>query len=38
MALTLHVLLQRAGFRRLWALGWVVLIVINMSLYLSSVL
>lgn len=38
MALTLHFLLQRAGFRRLWALGWVVLIVINMSLYLSSVL
>ena len=38
MAVTLHFLLQRAGFRRLWTLSWVVLIVINMSLYLSSVL
>ena len=38
MAVTLHVLLQRAGFRWLWTLSWVILIVINMSLYLSSVL
>ena len=38
MAITLHVLLQRDGFRWLWTLSWVVLIVINMSLYLSSVL
>ena len=38
MAVTLHLLLRRAGFRRLWTLSWVVLIVINMSLYLSSVL
>src|SRR6185369_16594254 len=37
MAITLHVLLRRDGFRRLWMLSWVVLIVINMSLYLSSV-
>jgi len=37
MAVTLHLLLRRAGFRRLWTLSWVVLIVINMSLYLSSV-
>ena len=38
MATMLHFLLRRAGFRRLWTLSWVVLIVINMSLYLSSVL
>jgi hypothetical protein len=38
MAVTLHLLLQRAGFRRLWTVSWAVLIVINMSLYLSSVL
>ena len=38
MAITLHVLLRRDGFRWLWTLSWVVLIVINMSLYLSSVL
>ena len=38
MAITLHVLLRRDGFRRQWILSWVVLIVINMSLYLSSVL
>jgi len=38
MALTLHLLLQRVGFRWLWTLSWVVLIVINMSLYLSAVL
>ena len=38
MAVTLHVLLRRDGFRRQWTLSWVVLIVINMSLYLSSVL
>ena len=38
MAITLHVLLRRDGFRWQWALSWVVLIVINMSLYLSSVL
>src|SRR5215211_4591138 len=38
MAVTLHLLLRRAGFRWLWTLSWVVLIVINMSLYLSSVL
>ena len=38
MAVTLHFLLRRAGFRGLWTVSWVVLIVINMSLYLSSVL
>ena len=38
MAITLHVLLRGGGFRWLWTLSWVVLIVINMSLYLSSVL
>jgi hypothetical protein len=38
MAVTLQFLLRRAGFRSLWTLSWVVLIVINMSLYLSSVL
>ena len=38
MAFTLHFLLRRAGFRWLWTLSWVVLIIINMSLYLSSVL
>ena len=38
MATTLHLLLRKAGFRWLWTLSWVVLIVINMSLYLSSVL
>src|ERR1051326_2808867 len=38
MAVTLHFLLQRAGFRWLWTISWVVLIVINMTLYLSSVL
>ena len=38
MAVTLHFLLRRAGFRWLWTLSWVVLIFINMSLYLSSVL
>ena len=38
MAVTLHFLLRRAGFRWLWTLSWVLLIVINMSLYLSSVL
>jgi len=38
MAVTLHFLLRRAGFRWLWTLSWTVLIVINMSLYLSSVL
>jgi hypothetical protein len=38
MAITLHVLLRRDGFRWQWSLSWVVLIVINMSLYLSSVL
>ena len=38
MAITLHVLLRRDGFRWLWTLSWVVLIVINMSLYLWSVL
>lgn len=38
MAITLHVLLRRDGFRWQWILSWVVLIVINMSLYLSSVL
>ena len=38
MAVTLHFLLQRAGFRWLWTFSWAVLIVINMSLYLSSVL
>jgi hypothetical protein len=38
MAITLHVLLRRDGFRWQWTFSWVVLIVINMSLYLSSVL
>lgn len=38
MAVTLRFLLQRAGFRWLWTLSWFVLIIINMSLYLSSVL
>src|SRR5690242_13942450 len=38
MAITLHLLLRRDGFRSAWTLSWVVLIVINMSLYLSSVL
>ena len=38
MAITLHTLLRRDGFRWHWTLSWVVLIVINMSLYLSSVL
>jgi hypothetical protein len=38
MAITLHVLLRREGFRWQWTLSWVVLIVTNMSLYLSSVL
>lgn len=38
MAVTLHVLLRRDRFRWQWTLSWVVLIVINMSLYLSSVL
>ena len=38
MAITLHVVLCRDGFRWQWTLSWVVLIVINMSLYLSSVL
>jgi hypothetical protein len=38
MAVILHLLLRRAGFRWLWTLSWVILIVINMSLYLSSVL
>jgi len=38
MATTLHILLRREGFRWQWTLSWVVLIVINMSLYLSSVL
>ena len=38
MAVTLHLLLRDAGFRRLWTLSWIMLIVINMSLYLSSVL
>ncbi len=38
MAITLHLLLRRDGFGWQWTLSWVVLIVINMSLYLSSVL
>ena len=38
MAVTLHFLLRRASFRWQWTLSWVVLIVINMSLYLSSVI
>jgi len=38
MAVSLHLLLRRASFRWLWTLSWVVLIVINMTLYLSSVL
>jgi hypothetical protein len=38
MAIALHLLLRRDGFRWQWTLSWVVLIIINMSLYLSSVL
>ena len=38
MAITLHALLRRDGFRWQWTLSWLVLIVINMSLYLSSVM
>jgi hypothetical protein len=38
MAITLHVLLRRDGFRWQWTLSWLMLIVINMTLYLSSVL
>ena len=38
MAITLHLLLRRDGFRWLWTLSWFVLIVINMTLYLTSVL
>lgn len=38
MAITLHVLLRRDSFRWQWTLSWLVLIVINMLLYLSSVL
>ena len=38
MAITLQALLCRDGFRWTWTLSWLVLIVINMSLYLSSVL
>jgi hypothetical protein len=38
MAITLHVLLRRDGFHWRWTISWLVLIVINMSLYLSSVL
>jgi len=38
MAATLHILLRRSGFRWLWTLSWIILIVVNMSLYLSSVL
>lgn len=38
MAITLHLLLRRDGFRWQWTLSWAVLIVINMTLYLSSVL
>ena len=33
MAITLHRLLSRDGFRWQWTLSWLVLIVINMSLY-----
>ena len=38
MGITLHALLLRDSFRPLWTVSWLVLIVINMSLYLSSVL
>jgi len=38
MALTSNVLLRRVGFRQLWTLSWVGLIIINMSLYMSPVL
>ena len=31
LAITLHVLLRRDGFRWQWTLSWLVLIVINMS-------
>lgn len=37
MALSLHVRLKRQGFRWLWAGSWVLLILVNMSLYLYSV-
>src|SRR6185503_2096285 len=38
MAITLHVLLRRDRFRSQFTLSWLPLIVINISLYLSSVL
>ena len=37
MVTTLHVLLRRAGFRWQWTFSFLVLIIINMLLYLSSV-
>lgn len=37
MALSLSVKLERRKFSRLWAASWVLLIVVNMSLYLYSV-
>ncbi|MBA3805256.1 MAG: hypothetical protein H0X14_06030 [Acidobacteria bacterium] len=37
MALSLYVRLKRRGFHGLWAAGWVLVILVNMSLYLYSV-
>ncbi|MBA3243382.1 MAG: hypothetical protein H0T60_19335 [Acidobacteria bacterium] len=37
MAWSLHVRLRRRGFHVLWAASWVLLILVNMSLYLYSV-
>lgn len=37
VASSLYVRLRRRGFHGLWAAGWVLLILINMSLYLYSV-
>ncbi|MBC7933482.1 MAG: hypothetical protein H7Z38_23215 [Rubrivivax sp.] len=37
MALSLYVRLRRLGFHWLWAVSWILLILVNMSLYLYSV-
>lgn len=37
MASSLHLRLRRRGFSGRWAAGWVLLIIVNMSLYLYSV-
>jgi hypothetical protein len=37
MLWSLYVRLSRRGFHGLWAASWVLLILINMSLYLYSV-